>query len=494
MERPADWRDICTVFGRTAMIVKQPEKSLKILEIISKVINEVDIGIHIVDVGGISIFYNQKAADLDDLRPEEVIGRHVLQVFPSLTAESSTILEVLRTGRPIYNRRQTFHNFRGKKIVTLNSTIPVVLDGNLVAAAEISYDITQVQNMADKLLDLQVELYQHGRGKEPAAPPGAARYSFDQIIGRSRAITQLKQFGLRAARSTSPVFIYGETGTGKELLVHAIHNAGPRRRGPFITQNCAALPATLLEGILFGTVRGSFTGAENRPGLFELAHGGTLFLDEINSADLELQAKLLRVLEDGYVRRVGDGRNRQVDVRVIVASNIPPDRALAAGQIRPDLYYRLNVISLTVPPLRERREDIPLLAAHFIKQFSEKLNIPPAVVSPSAMARLQAYDWPGNVRQLKHLVEGMLNLLETSEITVEHLPPEIAGDAGLLPGKGVDEEGEEAVSLREAVESLEKRLILTALARVEGNVAEAARRLKIPRQTLQYKLKCYGLK
>lgn len=290
------------------------------------------------------------------------------------------------------------------------------------------------------------------------------------------------------------MFIYGETGTGKELLVHAIHNAGPRRRGPFITQNCAALPATLLEGILFGTVKGSFTGAENRPGLFELAHGGTLFLDEINSADLELQAKLLRVLEDGYVRRVGDGRNRQVDVRVIVASNIPPDRALAAGQIRPDLYYRLNVISLTVPPLRERREDIPLLAEHFIKQFSEKLNISPAVVSPPAMARLQAYDWPGNVRQLKHLMEGILNLLETSEITAEHLPPEIAGDAGLLPGTGVDEEGEEVVSLREAVEGLEKRLILTALARVQGNVAEAARRLKIPRQTLQYKLKCYGLK
>lgn len=490
------------------MNIDRSEKPVEILEIISKVINAVDIGIHIVDIRGISIFYNQKAAGLDGLDPEEVIGRHVLQVFPSLTAESSTILEVLRTGRALYNRRQTFHNFRGKKIITLNSTIPVLVDGNLAGAAEISYDITQVQDMADKLLDLQVELFRQGRAKERPVEAGAAKYHFGQIIGESNVIKRLKQFGLRAARSASPVFVYGETGTGKELLVHAIHNAGPRCRGPFITQNCAALPATLLEGILFGTVKGSFTGAENRPGLFELASGGTLFLDEINSADLELQAKLLRALEDGYVRRVGDGKNRPVDVRIIVASNILPARALAAGQIRPDLFYRLNVISLTVPPLRERREDIPLLAGYFIKQFSEKLRIPAAVISPAAMALLECYDWPGNVRQLKHLIEGMLNILETGEIRPEHLPPEITCDRvarpGEVPGSGpaggfIREEaaagGEESgLSLSAAVEQLEKRLITAAMAGAGGNVAGAARQLGIPRQTLQYKLKSYGLK
>ncbi|OAT86079.1 sigma-54 interaction domain-containing protein [Desulfotomaculum copahuensis] len=489
------------------MTANQSEKPVEILEIISKVINAVDIGIHIVDTRGISIFYNQKAAGLDGLHPEEVIGRHVLAVFPSLTAESSTILEVLRTGRPVYNRRQVFYNFRGKKIVTLNSTIPVLVDGKPAGAAEISYDVTQVQEMADKLLDLQVELYRQGRAAEKAVEPGAAKYDFEQIIGESGAVRQLKQFGLRAARSGAPVFIYGETGTGKELLVHAIHNAGPRRHGPFITQNCAALPATLLEGILFGTVKGSFTGAENRPGLFELASGGTLFLDEINSADLELQAKLLRALEDGYVRRVGDGKNRPVDVRIIVASNILPARALAAGQIRPDLFYRLNVISLTVPPLRERREDIPLLARYFIKQFSDKLNIPAAGIAPEAMARLECYDWPGNVRQLKHLIEGILNLLETGEIRPEHLPPEITCGRvvppGGVPGSGTAggflrpeaTGGEESVlSMPEAVARLEKRLIVAAMAGASGNVAGAARQLGIPRQTLQYKLKSYGLK
>ena len=208
----------------------------------------------------------------------------------------------------------------------------------------------------------------------------------------------------------------------KELFVHAIHNASKRKDKPFITQNCAALPANLLEGILFGTAKGGFTGAEDRQGLFELAHGGTLFLDEINSMPLELQSKLLRVLQDGSFRPVGQTKTINVDVRIITATNIPPEEAVKYKLLRKDLYYRLNVISLSIPPLRERKDDIPILTNYFIDKLNQKLGKSVKGVSKEVMDIFISNPWEGNVRELENLIEGIMSIYDIDLIDIEHIP------------------------------------------------------------------------
>ena len=309
------------------------------------------------------------------------------------------------------------------------------------------------------------------------------------IIGQNRHMLELKSLAFKASRTSSPVMVYGETGTGKELFVHAIHNASPRSRKPFIAQNCAALPATLLEGILFGTVKGSFTGADNRPGLFELANGGTLFLDEINCMPIELQAKLLRVLQDGCVRRIGDVATMYVDVRIIAATSVSPMDAVRSGNLREDLYYRLNVVSLRIPPLKERKDDIPLLTGHFIEMYNGIMGKAVTGVSPMVSKLFYSYSWPGNVRELQHVIEGAMNMIEGPVITPDSLPQGFneyfKSDAAAKSG---------SLSLNKTLERMERDMIMRALGVSGMNITKAAQVLDIPRQTLQYKMLKYDIK
>lgn len=461
--------------------------------LLTAILGSIDEGIHAVDPEGITIFYNQVAARLDGLDPEEVVGRHVLEVFPSLTPETSTLLKVLETRRPILHEQQTFTNYKGDRVTTINSTIPVFLGGELVGALEVSKDITAVRELSEKIVDLQAELLDRRKGRPRGSQPGAT-YEFKDLVGRDRSFVAVIEKARLAARSPSPVLVHGETGTGKELLVHAIHKASPRRSGPFIAQNCAAFPESLLEGILFGTVRGSFTGAEDRPGLFELADGGTLFLDEINSMAPELQAKLLRVLQDGRVRRVGDLRERPLDVRVIASTNIHPLQAIEDGLLRRDLFYRLNAVFLELPPLRERRDDLPLLVEHFIGKHGPRLGSPVTGVSPEAARIFSEYSWPGNVRELEHAIEGAMNVADGPEILPEHLPAYLVREAsgGAMPARNLAREAPEG-SIRQSLIEAERQAIQEALERVEGNISHAARLLGLPRQTLQYRLKTLGI-
>jgi arginine utilization regulatory protein len=304
----------------------------------------------------------------------------------------------------------------------------------------------------------------------------------------------LKERARRAARTTSPVLVYGETGTGKELFVQSIHHASARGEKPFIAQNCAALPASLLESLLFGTTKGSFTGAEDRPGLFELADGGTLFLDELNSMPLDLQAKLLRVLQDGQIRRIGSRQSTMVDVRVIAAVNEPPQSLVERGQMRSDLYYRINVVSFELPPLRQRREDIALLVEHFLEVFNRRFGMNVKGISPDVEQLFAAYDWPGNVRELEHVVEAAMNMVDGEVIEREHLPQHLLeryGSSLMADQCNAGPAREWSAGERpmpEMVRELEEQLITDALAKTQGNVLRAAKLLGIPRQTLQYKL------
>ena len=316
------------------------------------------------------------------------------------------------------------------------------------------------------------------------------RYQFGGILGRSRPMQSLFQLLETVARTSSTILVTGETGTGKEIVARAIHHNSARRASRFVALNCSAIPETLLEAELFGHVRGAFTGATTtREGRFEQAHKGTLFLDEIGTTSPALQVKLLRALQEREFERVGDNQTIKVDVRVIAATNSDLTRMVAAGTFRDDLFYRLNVIPIQLPPLRERRDDIPLLVKHFLTKFSGTTAVH---VSQSAMRALMAYHWPGNVRQLENAMERAVALCSgRQEITVGDLPTEVQSVPELETISFVDFP-DEGLDMPKYLASVERDLIHRALDRTQGNRNKAADLLRIKRTTLVEKLKRIG--
>ena len=318
------------------------------------------------------------------------------------------------------------------------------------------------------------------------------RYRFEGVVGKSRAMAHLFQLLETVAATNSTLLIAGETGTGKEVVARAIHHNSPRRVHRFVALNCSAIPETLLEAELFGHVRGAFTGAvANRLGRLEQAHKGTLFLDEVGTMSAGLQMKLLRVLQEREFERVGDSHTTRVDVRVIAATNNDLGRMVADGLFREDLFYRLNVIPVQLPSLRERKEDIPLLVQHFLEKFgADSVSSRPVVtVSQEAMRRLMAYAWPGNVRQLENAIERAFALSAgRSQIEVRDLPPEVqqARELALSPAITLPEDG---IDLQRFVATIERELIQRSLERTGGNKERAAKLLNLKRTTLVEKLK-----
>jgi DNA-binding NtrC family response regulator len=321
------------------------------------------------------------------------------------------------------------------------------------------------------------------------------RYSFQGIVGRCRPMRDLFQLLQTVSATNSTILITGETGTGKELVARAIHHNSPRRTNQFVALNCSAIPETLLEAELFGHVRGAFTGAVgNRVGRFEQAHKGTLFLDEVGTMGAPLQMKLLRALQEREVERVGESRTIKVDVRVIAATNSDLGRMVAEGRFREDLYYRLNVIPVRLPPLRDRKEDIPLLVQHFLERFCRELSPPrgPMTVSQQAMRQLMAYGWPGNVRQLENALERAVALSGArTQIQTADLPTDLQ-EIGDSPMSSVLALPEEGLDVAEYIGGIERELIRQSLERTGGNKGRAAQLLHLKRTTLVEKLKRMG--
>src|SRR5258707_643303 len=320
----------------------------------------------------------------------------------------------------------------------------------------------------------------------------------DNILGQSpkmRAIFELIQ---TIAPQSSRVLITGESGTGKELVARAIHENSQRSQAPFITINCGAFPETLLESELFGYMKGAFTGAaENRQGLFQAAHGGTLFMDEIGNMSLTMQVKLYRVLQEGKVRPVGSNEENDVDVRIIAATNKNFEKEIAEGRFREDLYYRLSVIPIQLPPLRERREDIPLLARHFLEAFRKTMEKPIEGISPEAMRRLESYDWPGNVRELENTMERAVALETSGEITLRVLPDRIAGYSGAaaLAASNGGSSGfpAEGLDFEKQIAETERRYLQGALEKTNGVRTQAADLLKISYRSFRHYAKKHNL-
>jgi two-component system, NtrC family, response regulator AtoC len=334
----------------------------------------------------------------------------------------------------------------------------------------------------------------------------------DGMVGHSPAMREVYRLTRKIAPTSATVLLTGETGTGKELIARALHELSPRASGPFIRVNCGALSESLLESELFGHVRGAFTSAvESRTGRFEAAHGGTIFLDEINSVSYTLQVKLLRVLQEQQFERVGDTRTIQVDCRIIAATNCDLQDEIDEDRFREDLYYRLNVIPIDLPPLRARADDVPLLVEFFLKRYAEINKVPVPTVADEAMAMLRAYAWPGNVRELQNYVERSVLLAESAQITPELLPDHVRGLAPIrkrrdkqgrdlgdlceeLVTMGIERNGSEESNLHEQVVSLvERELLQQVLRRCQGVQTKTAAQLGINRNTLHKKIEDYGL-
>lgn len=485
-----------------------------LLAIMLEYLNE---GVLVVDPGADIVFFNEPTANIAGVEMKDAVGKNILEIFPGLTPDTSTFYHVLRTGKPLIEHIQSYTNFHGQQVTTVTSTIPILKDGVLMGAMEIYRGVDQVKKLSDKIRALQNELNCLFRKQNDLRKNGTI-FTADHIIGNSTVMRTLKEKIYKVADSNAPVLVIGETGTGKEMVVQSIHNASlTRREKPFVAQNCAAIPEALLESIVFGTAAGSFTGSREMPGLLEQAHGGTLFLDEINSMDLTLQAKLLRVLQDGVIRRVGGSETKQVDVRIIAACNIDPKKAVEQGILRADLYYRLNSLQIKVEPLRSRKEDLPELIQHFLKGCAPQFVSLKETISEEALEILMQYDWPGNVRELKSVLESAVHFSDGKKITSNDLPQYI-----LDRGSGPDRTEQiiekscmsddlymdrlikqmaqwnqssqvEPSSLKAKVDWVEKELILNELRQTKGNISQAARNLKLPVQTLYSKVQKHGI-
>lgn len=447
-----------------------------------------NIGIHVIDKDRKTIIYNEAMAELEGLKIFQVLDKDILEIFPSLNEDTSTLIKVINSGQPILNSTQTYFNFRGHSITTISSTIPLFTGEVIVGAMEIAQDVTNLRKLSDQLLELQQELKVNIRDSKRSAL--IKRYTFNSIIGSNKTLVLAKEIGERASETPSSVLIHGETGTGKEMFAQSIHNHGVRRNNTFIAQNCAAIPDSLLEGILFGTEKGGFTGAIEREGIFEQANGGTLLLDEINSMSLPLQAKLLRVLQEGYIRRIGGLKDIPIDVRIIATTNEDPREGVDNGAIRRDLYYRLSVINIHIPPLRERLDDLEMLIKYFIRKYNKLLNKSIETVSEQIMNDFSSYDWPGNIRELENFIEGAMNMVSSKDkvlnrenfITSNFIPR-----TSNVENNMIDELSKN--SLPELLQGIEEKLILEMMGRYNNNITTAARHMGIKRQTLQHKLK-----
>lgn len=404
---------------------------------------------------------------------QETEGRHILELYPELDEDSSTILQALRTGKPTYNVLQDINNRRGQRVLLESTTIPIVVDGQV----ECVVDSSKYHAIDQRVI----------RGDS------GGLYTLDHIITQDAAMLTLKARIRDVAPLDSSVLIYGETGTGKELVAESLHSEGKRSGKPFVSQNCAAIPSNLLESLFFGTEKGSYTGALTRKGLLEEADGGTLFLDEINSMEIGLQAKLLKVLEEKKVRRLGGSRDIPFDVRIVAAVNEDPAKLIREHRLREDLYYRLGVVRITLPPLRKRKGDIALLTRHFIDRYNQKMKRDIRGISEQALRRLEQYSWPGNVRELQNVVEGAYVSARSEMLLVDHMADTL--DQGLMELDQEPAVGDtivEGFSLPQALEQYERELVRRAMAQ-STSISQAARLLGVSRQNLKYRLQKFDL-
>ena len=436
----------------------------------------------------------------------DIHNKKFFDVYPALRKEDSSIARCIETGEIVINKCQVTYDFMGRKYVTNNVTFPLIRKGELMAVVELSMDVDENDMEGDfagvnrKFDEFVLKLKKD-----------AGYVTFDKILTNNEQMKFSIEKAKLLATLPNPTLIYGETGTGKELFAQSMIDYSQVPKSKVVIQNCAAVPENLMESILFGTVKGVYTGAENMKGLFEQADGGVLFLDELNSIPYGVQSKLLRVLQDGTFRPLGSNKDKHVNVKVIAAMNIDPVEAMEKNVIRSDLFYRLSGGLISLLPLRERKEDIKLFIDYYLRSFSATYNKNVKGMSPEAERMFMEYPWPGNVRELRNTIESMIvslkdgNIISEKEIPIYikermKLQPDNSREMSNSPDNGGENwpqefEGNEdgVINYHEIMENVEKRLIETAIAKSGGNIKEAGRLLGIPRETLRYRIKKLGM-
>jgi len=450
-------------------------KALKMLEV---AIDNAYEGLIITDAEGVILKVNQAYADFLGAKMDDVVGRKVTEVV-----ENTRMHIVARTGVAEIAQIQ---KIRGHEMVC--SRIPIFEGGRVVAVVGkvMFQDVDDMFAMIDRFKRLKSELEYY---KKELSKRLGAKYSFDNIVGTSQELEKVKELGRRVARSDTTVLLEGESGTGKEMFAQAIHTASNRALGPFVKVNCAAIPESLFESELFGYKEGAFTGAQKKgkKGKFSLADKGTIFLDEVSEMPLLMQVKLLRVLQEREIEPVGSEQPEVVDVRIIAASNKDLEALVEQGLFRNDLFYRLNVLKLAIPPLRQRKNDIALLTGKILRQLERDTGIPVEGMDAGAEAVFMAYSWPGNVRELRNVLEQALYVKSGNLITRQDIPRSITLSAeGRVPP-------DRQLTLKFQLSQLEGEVIRRALHEEKGDKMAAAGRLGISKSSLYAKLEQYGL-
>lgn len=443
--------------------------------LLDTMLSAIDERFIVVDKEGYIEALSKAYAEFLGVELQTVMGRHVSEVIENTRMDIVTKTGVAETG--------VFQEINGEKMIA--TRIPIYKDGEVIGAfgRVLFRNVKELEVLYDKLstIEMELNLYRKTFGKI-----NTAKYQVDDIIGNCDIMLDLKESVRRVAKTNSSVLILGESGTGKELFAHSIHSASMRKKAPFICVNCGTIPEQLIESELFGYEEGAFTGAKKggKMGLFQAAHGGTIFLDEIGDLPMAMQVKLLRVLQDKEIQKVGSNVREPINVRVVAATNKSLDEMIKAGQFRADLYYRLNVVTLNIPALRERKEDLPLLIKSLLAKISQKESMGVIEVSRTAMEYLINYDWPGNVRELENVLERAINFVgPDKKIEVKHLPSRVTG---------VEQVGA-VLTMKEIVEHAEQEAIKNALMQCRYRKTKAAQQLGISRTTLYEKMIKYGL-
>ena len=467
------------------------------------IMDNMDEGVIVTDNQGTIHYYNETQAQIDDLRPEFVIGKKVTEIY-ELCGDTSLIMLCIKLGRPIRNRTFFYKTKLGKVANTIHSIFPIYKDSKISGTICFVKDYQILRNTTPviSIPDLK-----------PKRENGT-RYTFADIIGHNPELVRSVSTSRTAADSASPIMLIGETGTGKELFAQSIHNQSTRSSKPYIAVNCAAIPDSLLEGLLFGTTKGAFTGAMDKPGLLEQANGSTLFLDELLAMPVSVQAKLLRVLQEKKVRRIGSSNEINLNIKIISSVNKSPREAMKNNELRVDLFYRIGVVMVKIPPLRDRLDDLSDLVNHFILVLNDSLGTHVRTVTDEVMNLFQSYNWPGNIRELEHLIEGALNIVGfDEELSLKYfsaafetmdsadlvsLPPpprrysqlisetinnNTVSDRYPSPGK----------SLMESQFEQERMALHEVLTHTRGNISQSSKILGISRQLFHYKMKKHGL-
>ena len=456
-------------------IIKEVDNEAEASSLLSIIMDAINDCIVYVNKDGIVEMLSRAYAEFLSVDRDWAIGRHVRDVI-----ENTRMDIVTKTGKPEIAQVQEIN---GRNMIA--TRIPIFVNGKVVGAVGkvLFRDVDELNTLYLRINNIQKELNLY---RDEFKKANKASYALDSIIGESPGMKQLKDIVKKVGNTNSNVLILGESGTGKELFAHAIHNNSKRVDAPFIKVNCSAIPFELLESELFGYEEGSFTGARKggKIGKFKAADGGTIFLDEIGELPMSMQAKLLRVLQDREIEKIGSNISEKVDVRVIAATNKNLENMVNEGHFRLDLFYRLNVVNIRVPSLRERREDIPVLAKYLMEKISEKEGIRVDGISFKALDFLKNYDWPGNVRELENTLERAINFMDDeTRILAKHLPPKITGISSY----------DSMRTLKETLEEIEKDVILNRLILAKGNKSEAAETLGISRTSLYDKLTKYNI-